>query len=150
MSAISSTAGAISGATSPDTTANAKANLTEQNFLQLLVTQMTSQDPLNPESSTDFAAQLAQFSSLQETTASANTMANLQAASLIGANVSVQSNSGGTSEVTGPVTGVDFSSGTPEIQVNGQLYGLSSILSIAPAQTAATSTPATTTPTSSQ
>jgi flagellar basal-body rod modification protein FlgD len=41
--------------------------LNQADFLQLLVTQMSSQDPLNPESDTDFAAQLAQFSSLQAT-----------------------------------------------------------------------------------
>ncbi len=35
-------------------------------FLQLLVTQMRYQDPLNPMSGSDFTAQLAQFSSLEE------------------------------------------------------------------------------------
>ena len=59
MSAASATA-SISQSNPPQT-------LDQADFLNLLVTQMSSQDPLNPESDTDFAAQLAQFSSLQET-----------------------------------------------------------------------------------
>ena len=35
-------------------------------FLQLLVTQIRNQDPLNPQDPTDFVSQLAQFSSLEQ------------------------------------------------------------------------------------
>ena len=101
---------------------------------------MTSQDPLKPESDTDFAAQLAQLSSLQEATAMAGNMSTMQASSLIGATVNVQSATNNTQQVTGVVTAVDISSGTPEIQVDGQLYGLSQILSISPTQTASANT----------
>jgi flagellar basal-body rod modification protein FlgD len=118
--------------------------LNQADFLQLLVTQMTSQDPLNPESDTDFAAQLAQFSSLQEATTMAGSMSTMQASALIGATVSVQSATNSDQETTGVVTAVDMSSGSPEVQVNGQLYSLSQILSISPTQAAAATTPATT------
>jgi flagellar basal-body rod modification protein FlgD len=128
---------------SQDTTTNPNSTLTQADFLQLLVTQMTSQDPLNPQSSTDFAAQLAQFSALQENTAMAGSMSNLQANSLIGATVSVSSATNSLDETTGVVTAVDMSSGEPEIQVDGQLYGLSQILSITPTQTTPTSNTAT-------
>jgi len=107
---------------------------------------MTSQDPLNPESDTDFAAQLAQFSSLQEATAMAGNMATMQASSLIGATVSVESATNSDQETTGVVTAVDMSSGSPEIQVNGQLYALSQILSISPTQTASATTTGATAP----
>src|SRR5271156_5011690 len=129
MSALTSTG-------SSSTVANPNSALTEANFLQLLVTQMTSQDPLNPESDTDFAAQLAQFSSLQESTAMAGSMSTMQASSLIGATVNVQSATNSEDETSGVVTAVDMSSGTPQVQVNGQLYGLSQILSISPTQIA--------------
>jgi len=35
-------------------------------FLQLLVTQIRNQDPLNPQDPTEFVTQLAQFSSLEQ------------------------------------------------------------------------------------
>ena len=41
-------------------------NLGKQEFLQLLVTQLRHQDPLNPADPQEFAAQLAQFSSLEQ------------------------------------------------------------------------------------
>ena len=107
---------------------------------------MTSQDPLNPESDTDFAAQLAQFSSLQEATTMAGSMSTMQASSLIGATVSVESATNGNQETTGVVTAVDMSSGSPEIQVNGQLYALSQILSISPTQSTAATTAGATAP----
>lgn len=40
--------------------------LGESDFLNLLVTQLQAQDPLNPMDSTQFTAQLAQFSSLEQ------------------------------------------------------------------------------------
>lgn len=120
---------------STDTTTNPNSTLTQADFLQLLVTQMTSQDPLNPESDTDFAAQLAQFSNLQETTTMAGNMADLQASALIGMTVDVNSSTAGSKGASGVVSGVDFSSGTPEILVNGQPYGLNQITSITPTPT---------------
>jgi flagellar basal-body rod modification protein FlgD len=38
----------------------------EQTFLQLLVTQLQHQDPTQPQDATQFVAQLAQFSSLEQ------------------------------------------------------------------------------------
>ncbi|MGP8201997.1 MAG: FLgD tudor-like domain-containing protein [Limisphaerales bacterium] len=69
----------------------------------------------------------------------------MQASSLIGSTVSVESATNSADETTGVVTAVDMSSGQPEIQVNGTLYALSQVLSISPTQTAsAATTPSTT------
>lgn len=38
----------------------------QETFLQLLVTQLQNQDPLNPQANEEFVAQLAQFSSLEQ------------------------------------------------------------------------------------
>jgi flagellar basal-body rod modification protein FlgD len=126
--------------------ANPAQSLTEADFLQLLVTQMSSQDPLDPQSDTEFAAQLAQFSSLQESQTMQANMATIQANSLIGETVSVTPSGGGN--VTGVVSGVQMQSGTPYIAVNGQLYGLSQLSSFAPTVTTAapSSTPNATQP----
>ena len=43
-------------------TKRGSSELGKDAFLQLLVTQMQNQDPLNPSSDTEFIAQLAQFS----------------------------------------------------------------------------------------
>jgi len=47
-------------------TSSSKAVLDNEDFLNLLVAQLQAQDPLNPMDSTDFTAQLAQFSSLEQ------------------------------------------------------------------------------------
>ncbi len=125
--------------------------LDQADFLQLLVTQMSSQDPLNPESDTDFAAQLAQFSSLQEAQDTQSDLQDIQATGLIGQNVTVTPSSG-ASAVTGVVTAVQISSGTPSIIVNNQPYTLSQLSAVTPAGTAtpSNSTPSSGTPSSSK
>ncbi len=50
----------------PQTTNTAAPTLGMFDFLQLLTVQLTTQDPMNPMEDTDFIAQMAQFSSLQE------------------------------------------------------------------------------------
>ena len=45
---------------------NASQELDRDAFLNLLITQLQNQDPLNPTDSTEFTAQLAQFSSLEQ------------------------------------------------------------------------------------
>jgi flagellar basal-body rod modification protein FlgD len=139
MSTVYSSNSATSGPASADQSTNPNSTITQSQFLQLLVTQMTQQDPLNPESDSDFAAQLAQFSTLQQTTNVATGMQTLQADSLIGQTVNVTPSSGSINATTGVVTGVDLSdSDGPQIVVNGQLYSLSQINSITPTQTPAT------------
>jgi flagellar basal-body rod modification protein FlgD len=54
--------------TSQDTTATGKTSkeLGKDAFLQLLTTQLSHQDPMQPQADTEFIAQLAQFSSLEQ------------------------------------------------------------------------------------
>src|SRR5579859_4749703 len=87
------------------------STLTQNDFLKLLVAQMSAQDPLNPQSNTDFAAQMAQFSALQTSQSTQSDMALLQASQqvqqangLIGRTVTLGNNNGTTP--TGVVNGV--------------------------------------------
>jgi flagellar basal-body rod modification protein FlgD len=65
-------------ATSPSTVAASSAQSQQNEFLQLLVAQLQSQNPLDPMDGTQFVSQLAQFSSLQELTAMHNDPNNIQ------------------------------------------------------------------------
>ena len=56
------TSGAQTSAASPGVDPLAS----ESTFLKLLVTQLQNQDPLNPQDGTQFVAQLAQFSGLEQ------------------------------------------------------------------------------------
>jgi flagellar basal-body rod modification protein FlgD len=137
----------MSTVASTSTTPVGSQTLSQADFLQLLVTQMTSQDPLNPQSDTAFAAQLAQFSALQQSQTMTGNIQGLQANTLIGRQVSVASATNGAQGTSGTVTGVDFSSGSPQLVVNGQEFALSQVTAIAPAPAA--TTPTTTTSSSS-
>ncbi|MDY0189093.1 MAG: flagellar hook assembly protein FlgD [Desulfuromonas sp.] len=102
MSVISSTdlTSAVSSYTSSSSSSNV---LGQEDFLELLVAQLENQDPLEPQSNTEFVAQLAEFSSLEQqtltndkldevvaSTQSNNTVASL---SLLGQEVIAQTDS---------------------------------------------------------
>ena len=57
---------AVSGGTTTAETSTSRASMGKEAFLTLLITQLQHQDPLNPADSTEFTAQLAQFSSLEQ------------------------------------------------------------------------------------
>jgi flagellar basal-body rod modification protein FlgD len=133
MSNISSL-NATMGLTPPPSSqsTNPSSTLTQANFLQLLVTQMTSQDPLSPVSNTDMAAQMAQFSALQTAQATDGDVKVLQANTLLGRTVTVTATGG--VQTSGLVSAVQFQAGTPQVVVNGLSYALNQISSISPAQ----------------
>lgn len=99
---------------------------------------MSSQDPLNPQSDTAFAAQLAQFSSLQATQTMGTNLQTMQATGLLGQTVWVTPSTGGNL-VSGVVSAVQIASGTPELVVNGQTYSIGQLAGVVPAS--ATTTP---------
>lgn len=75
---------AAESATDTTRTTGPKA-LGQDDFLKLLVTQLKQQDPLNPTNNTEFVAQLAQFSQLEQSVKQAQLMQqslDAQAASL--------------------------------------------------------------------
>ncbi|MBA1230765.1 flagellar hook assembly protein FlgD [Pseudomonas viridiflava] len=85
------------------TKTDSTSTLGKDSFLQLLVTQMKNQNPLDPQDNTEFVAQLAQFSSvesLQNLTKTVDSIAGsnqstqaLQASSLVGRSVIIDAGS---------------------------------------------------------
>lgn len=122
-SATSSTSGSSDGLS--DATIN---ELGRNEFLTLLVTQLRNQDPLNPVKDSDFVAQLAQFSSLQEirnlseaTRQASELSVASSAAGLIGRTVYAEvlnSETGETTTVTGQVSEVRMKNGVPALMID--------------------------------
>lgn len=156
MSSISSLTGAanLTGTTSSDTVSGgAQQTLTQNDFLQLLVAQMQNQDPTNPQSDTEMASQMAQFTSLTQSSAMSASLAMIQANSLVGSTVTVSTDSTGDT-TSGVVQAMQLGSSTaggqPQILINGTPYNLSQVLSVAPTVTTpstSSSTPTTSSPT---
>ena len=111
---------------SPDET---KSNeLGQRAFLELMITQLENQNPLDPQENTEFIAQLAQFSSVESLdrlnnnfdSFTDNFVANqaLQASTLVGRSVTVPSDKA-LLEAGGVVAGsVDIPSSTGEVILN--------------------------------
>ena len=104
-------------------------------FLQLLVAQLQNQDPLSPQDNSEFVAQLAQFSSLEELQNITSSMSNSQALTLVGKYVIVEvGKSQGLSEtttVTGYVDYVQMVDGKAMLSINDSLYKFDDLDSVA-------------------
>ncbi len=110
------------------TAAQSAYGLDFQSLLQIILTQLTYQDPLKPMDNFEFVSQLAQFSQLQQMqtlndniTTLLTTQSASQAAALLGRTVDISSGTSGTSSSTvtqtGTVSAVSFSSGQPQITI---------------------------------
>ena len=115
-------------------------SLTQNDFLKLLVAQMTQQDPLNPKSDIEMIPQMVSFTQLEQSKNMQADIASLrsqqeilQANSLLGRTVEIQDES--KAVITGPVTAVQMEEGTPKLVVNGTKYAMSDLLSIKPQAT---------------
>jgi len=64
---VDSVTNLINNASVPNT-GTSKSTLGKDDFLKLMISQLKNQDPLNPMDGTQYAAQLAQFSSLEQLT----------------------------------------------------------------------------------
>lgn len=109
------------------------AGIGQEDLFKILLTQLTYQDPLKPLDNQEFIAQLAQFSSLEQTRSSNENLTSLltmqaanQSIGLLDKVVQVVTENGGE---VGTVTTVSFQQGRPAltIQLNngGFLNGVS-------------------------
>lgn len=97
--------------------------LGKDDFLNLLVTQLRYQDPLQPTDDKEFIGQMAQFSSLEQMQNMNNSLSQAQAFSLIGKHVTANITDATTNEakiVEGDVSSVKVDQGKTYVVVKGE------------------------------
>lgn len=120
------------GKTEPEVKYRGSSELGKEEFLKLLVCQLQNQDPLNPQSDTEFISQLAQFSSLEQMTNMNTTLTNTSAYSLVGKEVIVQTtdSTGAISEVRGTVDYVEMQNGDAMLSIDGKTYSIDDLVQV--------------------
>lgn len=109
------------------------SSLNKDAFLQLLVTQMKYQDPLEPTSNTEYISQLATFSSLEEMQNISSSMEMSRASSLVGQYVfmNVTDSDGKTTFPEGTVDYVVYQNGKTYLSINETLYSIDDLDTVA-------------------
>lgn len=112
---------------------NSNNDMGKDAFLNLLVTQMKYQDPLNPTNDKEFLAQMAQFSSLEQMQNLNTSFAEQKGFSLIGkyivANVK-NTNTQETNEVEGIVDAVHKIAGKIYLEVDGNSISIDDVQTV--------------------
>lgn len=135
----SSTSGVSGGSLGAQATGyNAFTEIGLQDFIELLVTEMQSQDPMEPMDNSEIMQQVSQICSIQSTQSLNDTMESV----ILGENLSIASdllerqvvalNDEGDL-VTGTVSRVSVESGTIKIYVGDEVVSLSNVAQILPA-----------------
>lgn len=144
VSATTSTLGAGATAANTATTAakSKTAALGQNDFLKLLAKQFQTQDPMKPMEDTAFIAQMAQFTSLEQSSSMASQLTAMNAKqdlatanSYLGRLVTVSDGKGGTT--VGEATGVEVADGVPRLVVGDYTYALNSVVRVSPKPTTA-------------
>ena len=101
---------------------------TKEMFLQLLVTEMQYQDPLQPTDNSEYVKELATFSQVEALNSVSDKMSELQASALVGNFVTLTDENG--NEIKGCVDYVTTDSSSLKVSVEGNLYDVDSITSV--------------------
>jgi flagellar basal-body rod modification protein FlgD len=108
-------------------------SLGKDDFLKILITQLTYQDPTSPMEDKEFIAQMAQFSTLEQMTAMAGDFSKLtamlmgnEASSALGKNVEIVE---GERTLQGAVQAVTRGQ-TPQVLVNGNFYDWEQVVKV--------------------
>jgi len=108
-----------------------KSDISIETFYQLLMAEMSNQDPLDPMSNTDFVSQMASFTSLQVQQEALYYNNSNYAQSLAGKAVIVAHSTGkGLDVQEGIVSKVNFTGGEFKVTVNDKEYPLKNIMEV--------------------
>ena len=108
-------------------------DLDKEAFLQLLVTQMKYQDPLEPTDNTEYVSQLATFSELEQMTNLVASSDLTRASQLVGQNVTVKQKNETTGEETlvgGKVDYVTVENGKGYLNIGDSKYSIDDLDSV--------------------
>ena len=121
--------GKITNATSTTSTKEKSSTLGKDDFLQLLVAQMQYQDPLEPTSNTEYIAQYATFSEVEQIQNMSKSMDLSRASSLVGQTVQITSTDDSGRETTkmGKVDYVKYENGKAMVSIDEELYSLDDV-----------------------
>lgn len=124
-------------------TDEADNSISIDDFLKIMVTQLTNQDFMNPVDDAQFVTQLAQFSTLQQMSDMTGNMKNNYMLSLVGQTVTCAkfSVSGSLIKETGKVERIVLANDEYALYVNGEKFTLSQIMELGE-KSNASSTPA--------
>lgn len=107
-----------------------KEGLDKDDFLKILITQLSHQDPTTPMEDKEFIAQMAQFSTLEQMsnmnqgfTDVAEKIQSSQALNMLGHTVEIEMGESLISGKVEAVTGGEY----PNILINGKYYGMESV-----------------------
>jgi flagellar basal-body rod modification protein FlgD len=138
LAAVNREVDAFNKALNAGKTTTAGGQMGKDEFLKILITQLSHQDPTEPMQDKEFIAQMAQFSSLEQMTNVSNEIAKVgallargQAVSLLGRMVEIAAGDQLVQGTVEEVSGGDF----PQILVNGLFYDASQVQRVRQAKT---------------
>lgn len=135
IAALTSAASNQQNTPTPTSTNDAVSDLGMDQFLKLLTTQLANQDPLEPMKDTDFIAQMASITSLEQMNNFTNVLQNsmkdqysVASQAYLGKEVTINSAAG--QEIRGIVDAVEKSGEDIKVSVDGVSYKISDILKV--------------------
>jgi flagellar basal-body rod modification protein FlgD len=138
LAAVNQEVNAFNKALNAGKTVTAGGDMGKDEFLKILIAQLSHQDPTQPMQDKEFIAQMAQFSSLEQMTNVSSEISKVaallekgQAVSLLGRMVEIAAGSRLVEGTVDEVTGGDY----PQILVNGLFYDVSQVQKVRRAET---------------